>query len=110
MKTYDALVTAWWSDGAKRLIHSNSEAIITLWNVAFLMGLWIDSRAVTAPPYHDWQATYSELLALTLDACSLDGVRLRLWWLQQHFGEALPPNATKIIVRQYARDICWPYV
>lgn len=43
------------------------EATVTLQYVALLLGLWIDGRAVTFPPYHDWRDSCTELLGIITD-------------------------------------------
>lgn len=96
-----ALVTAlveWW---CQEISSSSLGGTITLQDVAILLGLRIDKRPVTSHPTHVWQAICYELLGLSPDACSLNNARLRLRWLQEHFG--VRPYAIEDVVRQYAR-------
>lgn len=54
------------------------EAIVTLQDVALLLVLRIDGHAETFPLCHDWRASCTELLGVTLDDRALDGLGLQL--------------------------------
>lgn len=56
------------------------KATVTFQDIVVILGL-SDAQRVTSHLMNDWCTTSYKLLGVMLDACSLDEVRLRLWWL-----------------------------
>ena len=66
--------------------------MITLQDIAMLIGLPVDGDVVTSSTCLDWRRVCYSLLGITLGDKDIDGQRLHLTWLSRSF-PTLAPDA-----------------
>ena len=76
--------------------------MITLQDIAMLIGLPVDGDVVTGSTCLDWRRVCYSLLGLTPGDTDIDGQRLHLTWLSQSF-PTLAPDADEESIQRYTR-------
>ncbi|XP_019431840.1 PREDICTED: serine/threonine-protein phosphatase 7 long form homolog [Lupinus angustifolius] len=78
------------------------EAIVTLEDVAYQLGIPIKGEVVTGVTSMDWEALCMRLLGVVPVGNELMGQRVKLTWLERTFRD-LPQNANEVVIEQHAR-------
>ena len=76
--------------------------MITLQDIAMLIGLPVDGDVVTGSTCLDWRHVCYSLLGLTFRDIDIDGQCLHLSWLSQSF-PTLAPDADEESIKRYTR-------
>ncbi|XP_019450702.1 PREDICTED: serine/threonine-protein phosphatase 7 long form homolog [Lupinus angustifolius] len=78
------------------------EAIVTLEDVTYQLGIPIEGEVVTGVTSTDWEELCIQLLGVVSVGNELMGQRVKLTWLERTFRD-LPENANEVVIEQHAR-------
>ncbi|XP_019450703.1 PREDICTED: serine/threonine-protein phosphatase 7 long form homolog [Lupinus angustifolius] len=78
------------------------EAIVTLEDVAYQLGIPIEGEVITGVTSMDWEDLCMQLLGAVPAGNELMGQRVKLTWLEMTFCD-LPDNVDDVIIEQHAR-------